>query len=236
MLNARFVLTCGQIFTMEYIKSFLDFFLHLDDKLLAMIVEYGNWVYAILFAIIFVETGLIIMPFLPGDSLLFAAGAFAASGSLNLAYLLILLFIAAFLGDTVNYWIGKYIGDKATNIKLFGRQLVKQKHLDKTHQFYEKYGPKTIIIARFVPIVRTFAPFVAGVGDMTYRKFLTFNIVGAALWVVGITLVGYAFGQHPWVKANFELVVFGIIGISIIPIIVELVRHRLQNRRTEIQK
>lgn len=220
---------------MEYLKSFLDFFLHLDEQLLLMIQNYGNWVYAILFAIIFVETGLIIMPFLPGDSLLFAAGAFAAAGSLNLAYLLVLLFVAAFLGDTVNYWVGKYIGDKATKVKLFGRQLVKEKHLEKTHQFYEKYGPKTIIIARFVPIVRTFAPFVAGVGDMTYRKFITYNIFGAALWVVGITLVGFAFGQQPWVKKNFELVVFGIIFISLVPIVVELIRHRMQ-ARTEVQK
>lgn len=215
---------------MEYLKEALDFFLHLDDKLLLMIQEYGSWTYAILFAIIFVETGLIIMPFLPGDSLLFAAGAFAAAGSLNLAYLMLLLFLAAFLGDTVNYSIGKLLGNRATKIKLFGRNLVKQEHLDKTHAFYEKYGPKTIIIARFVPIVRTFAPFVAGVGSMTYGKFITYNLVGGALWVVGISLVGYLFGQTPWVKENFELVVFGIIFISVVPIIVEFVRHRMSKK------
>lgn len=215
---------------MEYLKEALNFFLHLDDKLLLMIQEYGSWTYAILFAIIFVETGLIIMPFLPGDSLLFAAGAFAAAGSLNLAYLMLLLFLAAFLGDTVNYSIGKLLGNRATKIKLFGRNLVKQEHLDKTHAFYEKYGPKTIIIARFVPIVRTFAPFVAGVGSMTYGKFITYNLVGGALWVVGISLVGYLFGQTPWVKEHFELVVFGIIFISVVPIIVEFVRHRMSKK------
>lgn len=216
---------------MEYLKSFLDFFLHLDDKLLAIIQEYGNWTYAILFLIIFVETGLIIMPFLPGDSLLFAAGAFAAAGSLNIVMVIVLLIIAAFLGDTVNYWVGRYIGVKATNIKLFGRNLVKQEHLDKTHAFYEKYGPNTIILARFVPIVRTFAPFVAGVGSMTYPKFITYNLAGGILWVAGIALVGFLFGQTPWVKANFETVVFGIIFLSLIPILVEFIRHRMAKNR-----
>lgn len=215
---------------MEYIKFLIDFILHLDEKLLLIIQEYGNWTYGILFAIIFVETGLIVMPFLPGDSLLFAAGAFAAAGTLNVYYIIGLLFVAAFLGDTVNYWVGRYIGVGATKIKLFGRNLVKQEHLDKTHAFYEKYGPKTIIIARFVPIVRTFAPFVAGVGSMTYPKFITYNIAGAALWVVGVTLLGYIFGQTPWVKNNFETVIFGIIFISVVPIIIEFVRHRFSKK------
>jgi membrane-associated protein len=215
---------------MDYLKDFLDFFLHLDDKLLLMIQEYGNWVYAILFAIIFVETGLIIMPFLPGDSLLFAAGAFAAAGDLNIVYIILLLFVAAVLGDTVNYSVGKQLGVRATKIKLFGRNLVKQEHLDKTHAFFEKYGPKAIIIARFVPIVRTFAPFVAGVGSMTYGKFITYNVVGGALWVVGVSMVGYMFGQTAWVKENFEIVVFGIIFISIVPIIFEFIKHRFSKK------
>lgn len=215
---------------MEYLKDFLDFFLHLDDKLLLMIQEYGNWVYGILFAIIFVETGLIVMPFLPGDSLLFAAGAFAAAGDLNIVYIIVLLFIAAVLGDTVNYSVGKLLGVRATKIKLFGRNLVKQEHLDKTHAFFEKYGPKAIIIARFVPIVRTFAPFVAGVGSMTYGKFITYNVVGGALWVVGVSMVGYIFGQTAWVKENFEIVVFGIIFISIVPIIFEFIKHRFSKK------
>lgn len=215
---------------MEYLKDFLDFFLHLDDKLLEMINTYGNWTYGILFAIIFVETGLIIMPFLPGDSLLFAAGAFAAAGSLNMGIIIGLLFIAAVLGDTVNYSVGKILGIRATKVKLFGKNLVKEEHLDKTHAFFEKYGPKAIIIARFVPIVRTFAPFVAGVGSMTYGKFITYNIVGGALWVAGISLVGYLFGQTPWVKENFEIVVFGIIFISIVPIIIEFLKHRFAKK------
>ncbi len=216
---------------MEYIKDFLDFFLHLDDKLLEMIKEYGNWTYAILFAIIFVETGLIIMPFLPGDSLLFAAGTFAAVGSLNILVLIGLLFVAAVLGDTVNYSVGKTLGLRATKVKLFGRNLVKQEHLDRTHDFFEKYGPRAIIIARFVPIVRTFAPFVAGVGSMTYGKFITYNIVGGAVWVVGISLAGYLLGQNEWVKANFEVVVFGIIFVSILPIIIEFIKHRFAKKQ-----
>ncbi len=215
---------------MEYLKDFLDFFLHLDDKLLEMIKEYGNWTYAILFAIIFVETGLIIMPFLPGDSLLFAAGTFAAMGSLNIFVLMGLLFIAAVLGDTVNYFVGKTLGLRATKVKLFNRNLVKQEHLDKTHDFFEKYGPKAIIIARFVPIVRTFAPFVAGVGSMTYSKFITYNIVGGAFWVVGISLIGYSLGQNAWVKENFEIVVFGIIFLSVVPIIIEFVKYRFAKK------
>lgn len=215
---------------MEYLKDFLDFFLHLDDKLLDMINTYGNWTYGILFAIIFVETGLIIMPFLPGDSLLFAAGTFAAMGSLNIFVLIGLLFIAAVLGDTLNYSVGKLLGLRATKVKLFGRNLVKQEHLDKTHEFFEKYGPKAIIIARFVPIVRTFAPFVAGVGNMTYGKFITYNVVGGAVWVVGISLIGYALGSNAWVKANFEIVVFGIIFVSIVPIIIEFVKHRFTKK------
>lgn len=215
---------------MEYLKDFLDFFLHLDEKLHLMIQNYGMWTYAILFAIIFVETGLIIMPLLPGDSLLFTAGLFAAKGSFDITLLILLLFVAAVAGDTVNYWVGRYIGPRATGLKLFGKRLVKQEHLDKTHQFYEKYGAKTIIIARFVPIVRTFAPFVAGVGSMTYLKFITYNIIGGAVWVAGITMIGYFFGETPWVEKNLTLVVFGIIFLSLIPILIEFIRHRLAKK------
>jgi len=205
---------------MEFIKEFLDFFLHLDQHLQVMILEYGPLVYAILFLIIFVETGLVVMPFLPGDSLLFAAGSFAALGSLNLTYLILLLFVAAVLGDTVNYYVGKHLGLKVLKWKIGKRQLVKQEYIDKTHEFYEKHGPKAIIIARFVPIVRTFAPFVAGIGEMEYRKFAIYNIAGGAIWVVGLTMLGYWFGNMEIVRKNFEIVIFGIIGISVLPIII----------------
>src|SRR5690606_35136845 len=209
---------------MEVLKSFLDFFLHLDDHLRQIITDYQNWTYLILFLIIFIETGLVIWPFLPGDSLLFAVGTFAATGELNLAMLLVLLFIAAVLGDTVNYIIGKYFGEKMLQFKFNGKNLVKEKHMEKTHSFYEKHGPKTIILARFVPIVRTFAPFVAGIGKMHYGKFITYNIVGGFIWVFGITLLGYFFGNIPIVAKNFEIVVLGIIGISVLPIIYELAK------------
>lgn len=211
---------------MEYIKSFIDIFIHLDEHLKIIIEKYGTTTYIILFLIIFIETGLIIMPFLPGDSLLFAAGSFAGLGMLNLAYLMILLFIAAVLGDTVNYFCGKKIGLRALKWKIGDRQLVKQKHIDQTHAFYEKYGSKTIIIARFVPIVRTFAPFVAGIGEMNYRKFIIYNVVGGFIWVTGLLSLGYFFGGLEIVKNNFETVIFAIIFISILPIIVELIKHK----------
>lgn len=220
---------------MEYIQFILDLIRNLDEMLPDLIAKYHNWIYAILFAIIFIETGLIIMPFLPGDSLLFVAGSLAAIGSLNLVYVLVLLFIAAFLGDTVNYWIGRYIGHRATELKLFGRRLVKQQHLDKTHAFYEKHGPKTIIIARFMPIVRTFAPFVAGVGTMSYRQFITYNLIGGFIWVVGITMAGYFFGQTEWVKNNFEFVVYGIIVISLVPLVIEFIRQLIKKDKNKKQ-
>jgi len=212
-------------------KEFLDFFLHLDEQLQIIINEYGTTTYVILFLIIFVETGIVIMPFLPGDSLLFAAGAFAASGSLNLALLLVLLFIAAFLGDTVNYLIGKYLGLKVVKWKIRNRQLIKQEHIDKTHAFYEKHGNKTIILARFVPIVRTLAPFVAGIGEMDYKKFISYNIIGGLLWVIGLTMLGYFFGNIPIVKENFEIVIFGIIFLSILPIIIEFLRYKFAKKK-----
>ena len=212
----------------ELIKSFLDFFLHLDDKLHDIILQFGNKTYAILFLIIFVETGLVIMPFLPGDSLLFVAGTFAASGSLNIFYLLALLFVAAVIGDTLNYYLGKNIGLKMLNLRIAGKQLVKPEYIDKTHLFFEKHGSKTIILARFVPIVRTFAPFVAGIGTMNYKQFISYNIIGGGIWVLSLTLAGYFFGQLSIVKENFETVIFGIIFISIIPIIVETIKHKFK--------
>jgi membrane-associated protein len=220
---------------MDYIKQLIDFILHLDDYLFVLIQDYGIWIYAILFLIIFVETGLVVMPLLPGDSLLFAAGTFCAgvvkdgqTAQLNLWLVLGLLVIAAILGDGLNYYFGKTIGLKVLSWKIKGRQIVQQKYIDKTHEFYEKHGPKTIIIARFVPIVRTFAPFVAGIGQMEYSKFIRFNIIGGTVWVLGLTLLGYFFGNLEFVQKNFELVIFGIIGLSLLPMIIEIIRQKLK--------
>lgn len=221
---------------MEFLQSVLHFFLHLDDHLHAMILDYGAWIYAILFLIIFVETGLVVMPFLPGDSLLFAAGTFCAgvtneagqSANLNLFLVLGLLIVAAILGDGLNYLLGKKVGLRMLQMKLRGKQLVNQKYIDQTHAFYEKHGPKTIIIARFVPIVRTFAPFVAGIGEMSYSKFIRFNVIGGVVWVLSLTLAGYFFGGLDFVKENFETVIFGIIGISILPMVIEIIRAKLK--------
>lgn len=224
---------------MDLLKSILDFILHLDVHLIAMIEDYGLWIYGILFLIIFVETGLVIMPLLPGDSLLFAAGTFCAgfkneageSAHLNIWIVLGLLIVAAILGDGLNYFFGKKIGLKVLKWKIRGRQLVKQKYIDQTHAFYEKHGPKTIIIARFVPIVRTFAPFVAGIGEMSYAKFIKFNIIGGVSWVLGLTLMGYFFGNLTIVQENFEIVIFGIIGLSILPMIIEIIRAKRKARK-----
>jgi len=222
---------------MTLLKDFLDFFLHLDAHLFVLIQDYGTWIYAILFLIIFVETGLVVMPFLPGDSLLFAAGTFCAGvtkgsemAELNLWLVLLLLIIAAILGDGVNYFLGKTIGAKVLQWKIGKRQLVKQKYIDQTQAFYEKHGSKTIIIARFVPIVRTFAPFVAGIGAMSYSKFLKFNIIGGIAWVCGLTLLGYFFGNLSFVQKNFELVIFGIIGLSLVPMVFEILRAKLGSK------
>ena len=221
---------------MEALKTILDFFLHLDRQLFALIQEYGVWVYAILFLIIFVETGLVIMPFLPGDSLLFAAGTFCAgftneqgvTAELNIWLVLILLIVAAVLGDGLNYLLGNRIGLNMLQWKIRKRPLVKEKYIKQTESFFEKNGSKTIIIARFVPIVRTFAPFVAGIGKMQYAKFLRFNVIGAVLWVVGLTMLGYFFGNLKVVKENFETVIFGIIGISLLPMLIEIIRAKKQ--------
>ena len=219
---------------MELLQSALDFFLNLDKHLFTMIVDYGVWVYLILFLIIFVETGLVIMPFLPGDSLLFAAGTFCAgvigqngeTASLNLFLVLFLLIVAAILGDTVNYTLGKKVGLKALAWKIGDKQLVNPKYILQTQEFYKKNGPKTIIIARFVPIVRTFAPFVAGIGSMHYSTFIRYNVIGALVWVLSLTLAGYFFGNIPIVKENFETVIFGIIGISLLPMVWEFINAK----------
>jgi membrane-associated protein len=207
---------------METLKKLLDIVLHLNTHLDGLVAEYGAWVYAILFIIVFCETGLVVTPFLPGDSLLFAVGAIAANGKLDLWLVMGLILVAAILGDSVNYSIGKYAGHKL--IQRFPR-LIKQKHIDKTHEFFERYGGKTIIIARFVPIVRTFAPFVAGIGAMTYSRFMMFNVVGALLWVGLITPAGYFFANMPIVKKNFSLVILGIIFVSILPAVIEFYRE-----------
>jgi membrane-associated protein len=207
----------------DTIKQFLDFFLHIDEKLNSLFLEYGVWIYGILFLIIFVETGLVVMPLLPGDSLLFAVGVMARKESLDLTTCLLLLSLAAIAGDTVNYFIGRYLGEKVFSTN---SAWIKKEYLIKTQKFYEKHGGKTIILARFIPIIRTFAPFVAGVGKMDYKKFVSFNIIGGLLWVVGITLLGYAFANIPFVEKNFEMVIFAIILISIMPPIIEYYSHR----------
>ncbi len=205
----------------------IDFILHIDQHLIALAAQHGAWVYAVLFLIVFCETGLVVTPFLPGDSLLFAAGAVAAAsaGVLNVHIIVVLLLAAAILGDASNFEIGKYFG-----AKLFARpnsRVFKPEYLAKTHQFYEKYGGKTIILARFVPIVRTFAPFVAGMGKMHYGHFLRYNIIGALAWVVSLTYLGYAFGNVPFIKNNFGALVIGIVVFSVIPMAVEIIRAKL---------
>ena len=224
---------------MEFLQTVLDFFLNLDKHLFTMIVDYGLWIYLILFLIIFVETGLVIMPFLPGDSLLFAAGTFCAgvigatgeTESLNLWLVLALLTIAAILGDTLNYYLGKNVGLKILGWKIGDRQLVNPKYIGQTQDFYQKNGPKTIIIARFVPIVRTFAPFVAGIGSMNYATFLKYNIIGAFVWVWGLTLMGYFFGNLPIVQQNLETVIFGIIVISLLPMVWEIISAKFIKKK-----
>lgn len=208
---------------MEFILQLIDIFIHLDKYLGEIIRTYGVWTYAILFLIIFMETGLVVTPFLPGDSLLFAAGAFAALGDLNVGLMFFLLAAAAILGDTVNYWIGHYIGPRAFSGEI---RFLKKEYLDRTHAFYEKHGGITIILARFVPIVRTFAPFVAGVGAMTYGKFISYNVIGGIAWVAIFTFMGYFFGNLPFVQDNFSLVVIAIILISVLPAFVEFWKER----------
>lgn len=208
---------------MEAIRHFIDFFIHLDVHLGEIITRFGAGAYAILFLIVFCETGLVILPLLPGDSLLFAAGAFAALGAFELPVLMLLLMIAAILGDTVNYWIGARIGPRAFTGNV---RFLKASYLQRTTEFYERHGGKTIVLARFVPIVRTFAPFVAGVGRMHYPRFLLYNVVGGVAWVMLFTLAGYFFGNIPAVKENFSLVILAIILLSVVPIAIEWLKAR----------
>ncbi len=214
---------------MEWLKQFVDVLLHLDKYLVALSEEYGMWIYAILFLIIFCETGLVVTPFLPGDSLLFAVGALASTGAVDLWLIVLLLSIAAILGDSANYFIGHMFGDY---LIANHSRIIKKEHLDKTHDFYERYGGRTIVIARFVPIVRTFAPFVAGMGSMTYSHFITYNIVGGLVWIFSLTFLGFFFGELPIVKKNFSLVIFAIILISILPIVWEVVKAKFFPERS----
>jgi len=209
---------------MEWIHWFIDFVLHLDAHLIELVSDYGGWTYAILFLIIFCETGLVVTPILPGDSLLFAVGTIAATGALDPLAVSVLLAIAAILGDTVNYAAGYWIGPR-----VFSREdswLLNKQHLERTHRFYEKYGGKTIIFARFIPIIRTFAPFVAGIGKMSYSRFITYNVVGGIVWIAAFIYAGYFFGNIPIVKDNFSLVILAIIVISVMPAVIEFWRAR----------
>ena len=218
---------------MEFFSFIIDFILHIDQHLTELAAQYGVWIYGILFLIIFCETGLVVMPLLPGDSLLFAARSIAAIGKMNIHLMVVLLIIAAILGDAVNFMVGKFFGEKLfanPNSKIF-----KQSHLQKTQQFYAKHGGKTIILARFIPIVRTFAPFVAGMGHMTYHHFLAYNVIGGVLWVTLFSYLGYFFGNLPIVKDNLSLVLVAIIVLSILPGIVEIIRHKRAANKASAQ-
>jgi membrane-associated protein len=213
---------------MELIHTLIDYVLHLDAHLAELVRNYGAWVYLILFLVIFCETGLVVTPFLPGDSLLFAVGALAATGVMNIWLLYLLLAGAAILGNTTNYAIGYTVGAKAV---ARGSRFIKPQYLERTHAFYEKYGGKTLILTRFVPIIRTFAPFVAGLGKMTWGKFTTYNVAGGLLWVTPLLFGGYLFGNIPAVKENFGIVVIAIIAISLLPAVIEYIKHRRQANR-----
>ncbi len=210
---------------MEIFSSLIDLVLHLDAHLLSLTQQYGMWVYAILFLIIFCETGLVVTPFLPGDSLLFVAGALCGMDALQMGIVIPLLILAAFSGDNTNYWIGRLLG-----VKLLNRtKLIKPEHIEKTHAFYEKHGGKTILFARFLPIIRTFAPFVAGIGLMRYRLFVVFSALGSLAWIGSLTLAGYLFGNIPVVKNNLTLIIVGIMVVTLLPAILEVIRHRKQS-------
>jgi membrane-associated protein len=209
----------------------IDLFLHLDAYLDVVIQQYGVWIYCLLFVVVFLETGVVVTPFLPGDSLLFTAGALAARGDLAVGWLLLLLWLAAVLGDTVNYSIGHLIGPRAFHGQ---NRFFKREHLDRTHQFYERHGGKTIVLARFIPIIRTFAPFVAGIGSMSYGRFVVYNVLGGLLWTVLFVIGGYAFGNQPLVKRNFTWVILAIILLSLMPLLIELVQNvRRKARQTQ---
>ena len=215
---------------MDFILKLIDIFIHLDEYLGQVIRNYGTWTYMLLFLVIFMETGLVVTPFLPGDSLIFAAGTFAGMGALNIWILWGVLCAAAILGDTVNYWIGHYIGPKAFSGQV---PFLKKKYLDRTHAFYESHGGKTIILARFVPIIRTFAPFVAGIGAMTYTHFITYNVVGGIAWVSLFLFGGYFFGGLKFVQDNFSFVVIAIILISVMPAVIEIIKEHGRNRKSK---
>lgn len=215
---------------MELLTGFIDIVLHLDAHLLALVQEYGMWVYAILFAIIFAETGLVIAPFLPGDSLLFVIGALCGMGSLEIQIAMPLLIAAAFLGDNTNYWVGRLLGLRLLNHA--SQKLIKHEHLEKTHAFYAKHGGKTVIFARFLPIIRTFAPFVAGIGTMNYRLYVMYSIIGGVSWIGSLILAGYFFGNIPVIKDNLTLMILVIIFVSFIPAIIEYLKH-LRNKKSE---
>jgi membrane-associated protein len=213
---------------MDSIRHILDIFLHLDSYLQQIITQFGVWTYVLLFIVIFAETGFVVTPFLPGDSLIFAAGAFASQGSLSLFGLWVILVAAAVLGDTINYWIGHFIGARAYTGEV---KWIKKEYMERTHAFFQKHGGKTIFLARFVPIIRTFAPFVAGVGEMEYSYFLTYNVAGGITWVSVFLLVGYFFGTIPVIQRNFELVIVAILVISVAPILWEVLKSRAQKQR-----
>jgi membrane-associated protein len=215
---------------MDWIVKIFDFILHVDVYLNDIISQYGSWTYALLFFIIFMETGFVVTPFLPGDSLIFAAATFAARGSLNVWLMLLLLSIAAIAGDTANYWIGHRIGAKAYSGEV---KWIRKDYMERTHAFFEKHGGKTIFLARFVPIIRTFAPFVAGISKMSYRYFITWNFIGGITWVITFTLLGYFFGNIPFVQKNFELVIIAIILISLVPAVVEGIKARNEIKRQQ---
>ncbi len=210
------------------LAGLVDIILHLDAHLLALTQQYGVWVYAILFLIIYSETGLVIAPFLPGDSLLFVAGALCGMGALQLEWLAPLLILAAFGGDNTNYWVGRLVGMRL--LKHAGARFIRREHIDKTHAFYEKHGGKTVVLARFLPIIRTFAPFVAGIGVMRYRKFVLFSALGSVAWITSLTVAGYLFGNIPVVKNNLTMIILGIIVISILPAISEFIRRLKSNQ------
>jgi len=210
------------------LQNIIDLFLHLDKHLEVLAAAWGGWIYALMFAIIFVETGLVVMPFLPGDSLLFVAGAIAAIGGMSLPVLMVVLSIAAIAGDTLNYSIGKWVGPKVfswENSRWFNKDA-----FNKTHDFYEKYGPITIVVARFMPFIRTFAPFVAGVAQMSYPRFALYNVIGALLWVCGLTTIGFLVGDQPWVKANFSLVALALIIVPSLPALWVFIKHIVKSR------
>jgi membrane-associated protein len=212
---------------MDLISQLIDIFLHLDEHLSLVITRYGAWTYLILFVVIFIETGLVVTPFLPGDSLLFAAGTFAALGAFDVGLLLLILFGAAVAGDTANYWLGHAIGPRVFDMNV---RWMRREYLERTHRFYERHGGKTIFLARFIPIIRTFAPFVAGVGEMSYGRFIAYNVIGGLTWTAGFIFLGYFFGNIPVVRENFSFVVAAIILISVAPMGVEFVSSRLRRR------